>query len=161
MNKNIKSAVLSECEQYRYVLTRGECLNPLVFIMLNPSTADHSEDDPTIRRCIGFAEDNGFDGLVVLNLYALRSTNPANLWESTDPIGDMNDFHILSINTKEIVCAWGKCAKADRVQEVLGVLKAKNIAINCLGVNKDNSPKHPLYLSKKSKIIKWEWDKNA
>ena len=158
MNKNIKSAVLSDCGAYRYILTRGECLNPLVFIMLNPSTADHLEDDPTIRRCIGFAEGNGFDGIVVLNLYALRSTKPENLWKSDSPVGDLNDFYIKSVKSNEVVCAWGRNAKKDRVDHVLAILKESNISACCLGANKDNSPKHPLYLSKKSKIIKWEQD---
>ncbi|HAV5345637.1 TPA: DUF1643 domain-containing protein [Acinetobacter baumannii] len=156
MNKNIKTAVLSDCKQYRYVLTRGECLKPLVFIMLNPSTADHMDDDPTIRRCMGFAEDNGFDGIVVLNLYAFRSTDPENLWNCPDPVGDLNDSHIGSIRSDVVVCAWGKNAKKDRVRKVIEALTAIGIEPKCLGLNKDNSPKHPLYLAKDSKIIKWE-----
>ncbi|EXS21499.1 hypothetical protein J658_3566 [Acinetobacter baumannii 573719] len=124
--------------------------------MLNPSTADHEEDDPTIRRCIGFAEDNGFDGIVVLNLYAFRSTDPENLWKCENPIGDLNDVYIGNIKEKVVICAWGKNAKKERVNQVLRILEANGVSVSCLGVNKNNSPKHPLYLAKGSKIMKWE-----
>src|SRR5690606_18576726 len=92
------TARFSPCGQYRYLLTRpipapfwkpdaGEA----VFVMLNPSTADASEDDPTIRRCIGFAKEWGCTGLTVANLYALRSTDPKGLWKHRDPVGPEND----------------------------------------------------------------------
>lgn len=157
MNKNIKAAELSDCGLYRYILSRGECANPLVFIMLNPSTADHTDDDPTIRRCLGFAEANGYDGIIVLNLYALRSTDPQGLWASQDPIGVLNDTYLGKIanSAEHVVCAWGRNAKADRVRQVIEILERTGIALKCLGVNKDNSPKHPLYLAKNSKIIEW------
>ncbi len=161
MNKSIRTAELSDCGLYRYTLSRGECSNPLVFIMLNPSTADHTDDDPTIRRCLGFAEANGNDGIIVLNLYALRSTNPKNLWASQDPVGVLNDVYLgrIADSSKQVVCAWGKNAKPDRVRQVVELLTGKGINLQCLGVNKDNSPKHPLYLSNDSKIIEWGSDK--
>lgn len=145
---------------YRYTLTRGECVNPLVFIMLNPSTADHTDDDPTIRRCIGFAEANDYDGIIVINLYALRSTDPQALWASQDPVGVLNNVYLYEIadRAKHVVCAWGKNAKSDRVKQVVKILESRDIILKCLGVNKDNSPKHPLYLAKNSKIIEWAYE---
>lgn len=158
MNAELKHATLSECSGYRYELSRGWCQNPLIFLMLNPSTADHNIDDPTIRRCMSFAEQNGYDGIMVLNLYALRATDPKQLWCSLDPVGENNDFYLHKYARQygSFLCAWGKNAKRDRVSQVVDILKSYNANLYCLGVNKDNSPKHPLYLAKNSKIIKWE-----
>ena len=86
-----RAAVISKCGAYRYSLTRKWSDAPLLsFVMLNPSTADAKEDDPTIRRCIGFARREGAGGLIVANLYALRSSSPEALWAARDPIGPQN-----------------------------------------------------------------------
>ena len=89
-----RAAVISKCGAYRYSLTRRWSGAPLLtFVMLNPSTADAKEDDPTIRRCIGFARREGAGELIVANLYALRSSAPEALWSARDPIGPKNSAH--------------------------------------------------------------------
>ena len=104
-------AELSECGKYRYSLTRiwDETKPKVMFIMLNPSTADANNDDPTIRRCIGFAKSWGFGGLYVCNLFGFRATNPKELLKVNNPFGDQNIWHTrkLSDEVDTIVCAWG------------------------------------------------------
>jgi hypothetical protein len=115
--------------------------------MLNPSTADAEIDDPTIRRCIGFAKAWGFEGIVVRNLYALRATNPKELWVHEDPVGpDNNAFLGDTLGDEFTVCAWGANAKPFRVQSVVGRLTATGAALRHLGLTKDGYPRHPLYL---------------
>ena len=103
-------------------------------------------DDPTVRRCIGFARRDGWSGIAVLNLYAYRATNPKALWSCDDPVGPRNDLTIRDslLDAWGVVAAWGVNAKPDRVQQVLGMCpKAK---WTCLGVTKDGHPRHPLYV---------------
>ena len=107
-----RSAELSPCGRYRYLLTRtlaagtGTCL----FVMLNPSTADHTLDDQTIRQCIGFTAVWGFRRLAVVNLFAWRATLPRDMLSAIDPIGPAGDEWILAAarNADRIVCAWGE-----------------------------------------------------
>lgn len=158
----MKSAIISGCLAYRYRLTRGEGrLMPVV--MLNPSTADAHEDDPTIRRLMGFAgrgfgmsEYNAkavppYDGIDVVNLYAFRSTDPKGLLETADPYGpDNRDTHhrFCEQYGDQVIVAWGANAAPAAVKRFMDVLRfyaGDNLA-SCLGVNKDGSPKHPLYL---------------
>lgn len=147
------SAWLSGCERYRYRLGRnwGEGWGaPVTFVMLNPSTADAQQDDPTIRRCVGFAKAWGFGRLVVVNLYALRSTDPKGLWRADDPIGPDNDDHlseaawVAARDDAPIIAAWGANAKPDRVAEVLALPHMDRLT--ALGVTKAGAPRHPLYL---------------
>ncbi|MDW9823680.1 DUF1643 domain-containing protein [Sinorhizobium meliloti] len=144
------SAISSECGAYRYRLERqwdGEKPN-VAFLMLNPSTADASQDDPTIRRCIGFARYWGFGGLIVGNLFALRSTAPKALYDHPDPIGPDNDQHILAIakSARKIVCAWGTHgALHDRGRQVAERLEFLDLV--ALKVTADGQPGHPLYLA--------------
>lgn len=143
----IKDAVFSPCERYRYRLTRtwdGRKL-PLVFLMLNPSTATEEIDDPTIRRCMSFAKREGAGGLEVLNLFALRSTDPAGLKKVADPIGPDNDEWIREVlhPHNRVVCAWGNHGSyLGRDVAVLRALRESGIAILCLG----EKPRHPLYI---------------
>lgn len=152
------SAVISECGKYRYVLKRNisQALRwnkPCLFIMLNPSTADAELDDPTIRRCIGFAKSWGCTELTVVNLFAYRATDPKELESVEDPKGPENLPYIVNelMNHKLgiVVAAWGsnKFAKiqAEYIERELGPFKS-------LGRNKDGSPKHPLYLPKNSEL---------
>ena len=152
-----KDAVISGCGKYRYLLTRGLCSNPLVLIMLNPSTADADIDDPTIRRCIGFANSGGYDGIIVVNLYAFRSPNPKDLLQAPDPVGSENDQYITSIISKHktAVCAWGSNALLDRVNHVMSILKQNEAKIVCLGMNKNGSPKHPLYIPANQEFVEY------
>lgn len=147
------SASLSACGTYRWTLHR-EWRKPLelprwvTFVMLNPSTADADDDDPTIRRCIHFAKALGGTGLAVVNLYALRATDPTDLWTVDDPVGPRNDATLtmfLSMAKRAdfpIVAAWGAHARQDRVQAVLAMDGAERLT--ALGVTKNNAPKHPL-----------------
>jgi hypothetical protein len=152
------SAVFSECERYRYALTRDVGDNPLVFIMLNPSTADEKDDDPTIRRCRGFAKDLGYDGLIVVNLYAYRATRPKDLWKiNSDPVGDYNDDFIIRLcEGRDVCCAWGANAKIGRVAEVNNILSnLQGTRVFCLGLTKGGMPKHPLYIKATQELIRY------
>src|SRR5688500_18287560 len=109
----IKKATLSACGRYRYHLERRWATHVLPIVMLNPSTADAEIDDPTIRRCMGFAKRDGYGGIAVCNLYALRSPSPDDLWRADDPYGPDNGEALrrlalyASVNTLPILCAWG------------------------------------------------------
>ena len=145
-------ADLSDCGQFRYTLTRDQ-LTPdsktsALFIMLNPSTADAVTDDPTIRRCIGFAKREGCKDLIVANLYALRSPSPSDLWTADDPVGPNNDewLEILMQRRSKVICAWGAHAKPDRVSAFLSMAEAANKTLWCLGTTKAGAPRHPLYI---------------
>lgn len=155
----MSEAVISDCGTYRYVLTRGArpLADALPFVMLNPSTADAMLDDPTIRRCKGFAESLGYNGIVVMNLYALRATQPSALWEHTDPVGPQNDTWLGGLNLYPmVVCAWGANAKADRVKDVVEILTFSGTKLKCLGTTKAGAPKHPLYIKGSQELIDWE-----
>jgi hypothetical protein len=155
------SAVISPCGQYRYQLTReGDFTaerGPAVFIMLNPSTADASQDDPTIRRCCSFARAWGCNGILVANLYALRSTDPAALWEHADPVGPLNDYWLgrTVARAAEVVCAWGANAQPSRYREVAAMLVVHGVRLKCLGVTKSGAPRHPLYVPASQPLVDW------
>jgi hypothetical protein len=141
------SAVFSTCGRYRYVLRRA--WNPrrpaVLFVGLNPSTADASSDDPTIRRCVGFARDWNFGQLIMANLFAYRATQPRLLSQVDDPIGPHNDQWLgrLTRQADLIVAAWGVHGNLlDRDAEVLGRLPK----VHCLGLTQRGQPRHPLYL---------------
>ncbi|MBW2342530.1 MAG: DUF1643 domain-containing protein [Deltaproteobacteria bacterium] len=139
---------------YRYSLWRFWSKDSAyaAFVGLNPSTADEHKDDPTIRRCIRYAKDWGYSGVIMLNLFAYRSTDPKRLYTVDDPIGPDNDFHIRSASSKAqvTVAAWGNHGDyLDRAATVIHLLKAPQ----CLGVTKAGSPRHPLYLKKDLKPV--------
>jgi len=145
------SATFSPCRQWRYTLERRWSNAPgrVVFIGLNPSTADESKDDPTIRRCIGYAKAWGLHAYTMLNLFAWRSTDPKALYSVDDPIGPDNDAAIFREvrGAAKVIAAWGKHgALRGRGDEVLMSLKAHGVTVHCLSRNNDNSPSHPLYL---------------
>jgi hypothetical protein len=155
------SAIISACGQYRYMLSRPGDMTatrgPALFIMLNPSTADAEMDDPTIRRCRGFAQAWGCGGIQVVNLYALRSTDPAALWEHDDPVGPENDSWLtrLTLAATEVVCAWGVNAQPSRVREVAAMLANAGVRLKCLGTTKSGAPRHPLYVRGDQPLIDW------
>lgn len=147
-------AVISECGRYRYALTRetgypgGE--GTVLFVMLNPSTADATTDDPTIRRCLGFARQWGYARLAVGNLFALRATDPRELLSSAvDTVGPENDSWLdqLAGGAAETIAAWGahRAAAPERVRRVLAVVEFWG-SMRCLGQTKTLAPRHPLYL---------------
>lgn len=154
MNTSMTGAEFSPCRSWRYALWRRWNISRkmALFICLNPSTADETQDDPTIRRCIGFAKSWDCGGLYIANIFAYRSTDPKALYKIPDPIGADNDFWIkkLSREAKITICGWGTHGNyQDRGSKVLDIIREPH----CLGRNKDGSPKHPLYLRADSEII--------
>lgn len=147
-------------ESYRYTLSRGPWLNgegTLLFVMLNPSTAGEREDDPTIRRCVGFAQTWGYARLLVGNLYALRSTDPRGLHRAADPVGLENDRHLdlLAQRATEVVVAWGATSHPQpaRARHVLELLEFQAGGAVCLGQTKGLHPRHPLYVKRDAKRV--------
>jgi len=142
-------AKFSDCKTYRYALWRywnkRSQTDFAMFIGLNPSTADEVEDDPTIRRCIRFAKDWDYGGLVMLNAYAFRATDPKVMKAALAPIGPENDAALRKYGQQAgiIVAAWGAHCKELREQQICESIDRK---IHCLGVTKHGRPKHPLYL---------------
>lgn len=156
------TAVISPCGNYRYSLTRPATqlhptTGPAVFCMLNPSTADASIDDPTIRRCRGFAEAWDAAGIVVVNLYALRSTDPRALWSHADPTGPDNDGVLSNAarQQQDIVCAWGANARQDRVAAAVEIFQRAGARLWCLGTTKSGAPRHPLYIRRDQPLVRW------
>lgn len=153
MSQYIKSdAIISDCGNFRYQLNRvwDESLPIVPFIMLNPSTADGNIDDPTIRRCVGFAKQWGYGGLIVVNLYALRATNPKSLLESVNPFGDDNQLYLEKIfnDYNLIVAAWGNSSVLSKIQKS-NKLPLKGLQcskLHYIELSQDGTPKHPLYL---------------
>ncbi len=148
---NIEPAVFSDCRRYRYRLGRQWRAEPkrlVAFVMLNPSVADDVQNDPTITRCIGFAKTWGFDGLLIGNAYAWRSTDPRALLTAEDAIGEDNNLHLAEIANRAelIVCGWGTHCDIVRGREVLDVLHNYCDQVKCFVQNKNGSPKHPLYV---------------
>jgi hypothetical protein len=151
----IKGAKFSDCRQYRYQLWRvwNEGQPYLNVIGLNPSTADETQDDPTIRRCIDFARQWGYGGLIMSNLFAFRATLPAVMKSHTAPVGIENDHWLVQIASKAglVLAAWGKDGRhLDRDAHAIQLLTTL-VSLHCLGFNGDGTPKHPLYLSKSLK----------
>lgn len=159
------SADISPCGTYRYALTRSwdATLRTVSWVMLNPSTADETQDDPTIRKCIGFAQRLGFGSMIVVNLYAFRATDPKSLVmyraRGTDVCGPDNDEYIrrAASTTAVTIVAWGACRVAQhRAHETIKILQAVSAThrhsgvhlhvLRCLGTNVDGSPRHPLML---------------
>lgn len=152
-------AVFSPCRTYRYQLTRrwgdGPSLN---VIGLNPSTADETVNDPTIRRCIGFAKAWGYAGLVMTNLCAFRATNPKALSVADDPVGPENWDRIVQVahEADRVLAAWGA--------DLMGVWSWSHVRLRfpyeqqfwCLGLTKNGAPRHPLYVPKATQPIRFE-----
>lgn len=117
----------------------------MLWIMLNPSTADATTDDPTIRRCTAFSKAWGYGGLTVVNLYAARTSCPARLRGLPDPVGPRNDAVLQALARRSgfVMVAWGAHPLATaRASTVLPLL----ISPQCLGVTRDGHPRHPLYV---------------
>ena len=157
----IGHAQFSEDRIYRYSLERhwGKKRNGVImFIGLNPSTADAEKDDPTIRRCIGFSKALGAGGYLMGNLFAYRSTDPKALKSENDPVGPDNDHWLLflALRSLHVIAAWGAFEIArERGIEVRDMLSNHGISLLCLGVTKDGHPRHPLYLPKNSELRAW------
>lgn len=163
-------AEFSSDRVYRYTLTRewedGQCVS---FLLFNPSTATERENDPIIRRCIGFAKRWGFGRLIILNLYAVRSKNPkavGRMGESAT--GPLNNYWIQESikEAREIVCAWGCAQHAPninrRIKEVMKLVTDYNpdMPVTCLGLRKDGHPRHPLMLPYEMQRVEFSWGNN-
>jgi len=125
--------------------------------MLNPSTADANVDDPTIRRCIGFAKREGCGGLVVVNLYAYRATNPDDLLKAINPIGSPETEIHLNKAVAEIdgplIAAWGAFTVRG-AHPAYWIKQRYGDRLMCLGRTKDGHPRHPLYLSNDAPLVR-------
>lgn len=147
-----KGATLSTCRKYRFKLWRTwDSTKPYaLFIGLNPSTADETEDDPTINRCVNFSKAWGYGGVYMVNLFAYRATDPSDMFLAEDPIGAENDhwIKILSATAGIVIAAWGNNGRhLERSTKV-----SKTIPnLHCLKINKSGEPAHPLYIHSDTK----------
>ncbi|MFD8516525.1 DUF1643 domain-containing protein [Streptomyces antimycoticus] len=152
----LATAVMDDTRTYRYLLTRiwDTSSQPMVWVMLNPSTADAMQDDPSIRRCIGFARREHCGGIAVVNLFALRSTDPRALRGHPDPIGPHNEAFLRQTTTLgPVVAGWGAGGVlGDRAATVTRTLTASGVRMRALGVTSTGQPRHPLYLSGKAAL---------
>jgi hypothetical protein len=154
-----EGALLSPCRRYRYALYRvWNTDRPTVaFIMLNPSTADEVADDPTIRRCTGFAAAWGYGQLIVGNLFALRATDPRALAGDPDPVGADNDGTLVTLARSHLViCAWGgRGGLRRRDAAVTALLAGLGSQPYALGFTQAGAPRHPLYLPATREPLPW------
>lgn len=165
------AARFSDDRKYRYLLGRRIGLGPsALWLMLNPSTADASVDDQTVRKVIAFCGLWGYGQAIIANLFALRATKPAMLLEASDPVGPENDDYLMAAfeelrrsGSGVVVCAWGSwCARQKRRQEianrpfrVLAMLKSAGLVPHALRVTKHLAPAHPLYLPSSTTLRQW------
>lgn len=163
-------AVLSPCGVYRYTLTRDwEDGQSVMWLMFNPSTADATEDDATIRKCIGFSKKWGYGRMIVVNLFAVRSRDPkavARMSMATAE-GPLNDYWIIEAakDAREVICAWG-CAQhapgiGGRIRNVMALIQSHtaNTPLMCLGYRNDDHPRHPLMLPYSTERVGFAWGK--
>ena len=145
-----RTALISDCCAFRYRLGRRWADgHVLVFVMLNPSTADDTVDDRTIRRCISFAQVHGFAGLEVVNLFAYSTAYPRELKAAGYPVGPENDRHITAAVREHgaVCCAWGTAgAETLRPAEVLNLIRSLGSVPQYLRLTRTGHPEHPLYL---------------
>lgn len=164
------SAKFSEDRTYRYNLRRtwDPTKAPAVFVALNPSTADETQDDPTIRRCIGFARSWGAGSIVMLNAFALRATDPRDMKLAADPVGPANDHELYhwAYFASVVVACWGvhgeHLGRGTAVRELLqraandrSAVRSDASRLKVFGLTKDGHPKHPLYLAKTTQLESW------
>jgi hypothetical protein len=149
------SADFSSDRKYRYSLTRiwDRKKGHVLFVCLNPSTADESVDDPTIRRCIRFAESWGFGGMVMVNLFAFRATVPKEMMACKEPVGTANTFYwrVEHEAASITIVAWGVRGSYKGIDKEFMYYVGDEVS--CLGTTKEGQPKHPLYLKKTLKPI--------
>ncbi len=154
------TALFSYDHVYRYRLTRRwGPEDPVVFVMLNPSTADAFTVDPTVAKCIRYARRWGAGGVTVLNLFAYRSTDPRGLYTHPDPVGPANDQVItdtLSEDRHAVVAAWGVHGALHNRGHAVAELLHRHGAVHCLDITKHKHPGHPLYLRDDALLIPYD-----
>ncbi|TKD18122.1 DUF1643 domain-containing protein [Rhodobacter capsulatus] len=157
-------AVYSDCEAYRYLLTRvwDDALPRALFVMLNPSTATEVQNDPTVERCERRARALGFGAFRVTNIFAFRATDPRAMRAVADPVGPENDAAIReSVDwaggpADRIVCAWGTHgAHLGRGAAVARLLRESGRDLHHLGLTAAGAPKHPLYIGYAQPLQRW------
>jgi hypothetical protein len=159
------SAIISDCGRYRYRLERGE--EPrLAFCQLNASTADAIRNDPTTLKDMKFAAREGYRGVVLVNVYGWRSTDPRRVLDAANPFGD-NEQHLdrVAREHQKIVVAWGGNVIARHAYETCTILERYGAELLCFGVTKSGEPKHPLYLPDSTPLRRYDrlnpWAKAA
>jgi hypothetical protein len=154
---------MSPCSVYRYRLSRhlGGSLPPLVFVMLNPSTADAIVPDPTWTRCLGFGRRFDRESVIAVNLFPFRTPYPETLRDAqkagVDIIGPRGNQPLTDI-AGTIVCAWGPPKwpfVRERARDVASLLTRSGHTLFCLGTAKDGSPRHPLMMPNNSILTPW------
>lgn len=148
----ISTAEYSDCERYRYALTRtwDAKLPKLGFIMLNPSKATEVQNDPTVERCERRARALGFGAFRVTNIFAWRETDPHKMRRAKDPVGPDNDACLTELMhwSDTVIAAWGVHGEhLNRGPAVEAVLRRTGQHLHCLGLTKHGHPRHPLYVS--------------
>lgn len=159
----MNDARFSLCNQYRYWLHRDIdpwAINPtrIVWLMLNPSTADCTVNDPTIKQCLAFSAKWRYQCLDVVNVFAWRATDPRELRHTVDPVGPDNDREIAGAvaDATLVMCAWGAHKiPATRLETLRGILAGK--MLGCLGTTKTGMPWHPLYRPHHLVPIAWSF----
>lgn len=163
-----QGALISKCGRYRDRLwRRWDDQRPVLLVcMLNPSTANGEEDDPTIRRVVGFAERMGYGGIEIVNLFTLRSKNPTDLLavpfhDAVGPQANATLHAVLSFYGVDLVCAWGtdvlRKGLAIRQQQVLDMVDALGGVPRAFALSKNGTPRHPLYLPYSDQLINMSW----
>lgn len=159
-----KDAIISLDGTYRYQLRRkwADGKPAIVWCMLNPSTADALEDDATIRRIVSFSARRGYGRLEVVNLWALRATNPDALQYHPDPVGQLNATAISQVladpEVTMAVCAWGAnlrriCPRPAMSLHFINTAHRNGVPTMCLGRTKEGYPKHPVRLSGETELV--------
>lgn len=154
-------ALYSDCERYRYSLTRvwDEAALRLTYVMLNPSTATEVQNDPTIERCERRARALGYGGIKITNIFAWRDTDPKNLKRAKHPIGPDNDAIVAAAADwgDLTLCGWGAHGSHhERGAEIATHLRATGQPLATLGTSKAGHPRHPLYISYQTQPISWD-----
>lgn len=154
------AAVFSPCERYRYRLSRewgAPGGRSLLFVGVNPSTATADRNDPTIRRCIVFAQQWGYASLLVGNLFAFRATDPEVMKAHDRPIGHRNDHHLMAMvaEATTVLAAWGNhgCHK-ERGPHVLQLIRSMGVEPWCFRLTKLGQPEHPLYQRNDAALVR-------
>jgi hypothetical protein len=155
-----RSAEISDCGTYRYELARWWTDRPdrqVLWVLLNPSTADERKDDATIRRCIAFSQSWGYDGLVLVNLFALRSTKPSALKAHPDPVGPSNDAMLdrwaNDPAIDHVVCAWGAHGVLRNRGLIVRTRLARLRPLHAFGETLGGHPQHPLYIAGDAPLV--------
>ena len=157
------AAVYSDCERYRYALTRVWDVDAprLLLIMLNPSKATEVQNDATVERCERRARVLGFGGMRVMNIFAWRETDPKLLRKAVDPVGVENDGLLLEGLdwADQIIAGWGVHGEhLNRGAEVEALLRGRGVSLSCLGLSKAGHPRHPLYIAYAQQPEPWLGD---